>query len=93
MKTNSHDLAEEILLFLAKHGQKNQWEGEDGDWTSTDAAFLENIAIKLKNDESVVQGSSKSSWQSGGYAPYADKAGELWHDSIIAKLKANQYLV
>lgn len=78
------ELAKEIREFLAKHA--NRSASDEAEYSSPDASMLEAAAIALEHDLPIPD--VWSSWESGGYSPYTDKAGKRWHEEILSKLRS-----
>ncbi len=83
-------LISDIEEFLSKHGRKSPNEDdEDSTWSSPDALELEIFKERLKEGSDIKEiPFPRSSWESGGYTPYADDEAKEWHNAILATIKA-----
>ena len=90
----SHEeIAANIFRFLASHAKTaadfDPAFDQDADrYSSPDAALLhaaaERIAVGQMPDRVM------SSWESGGFTPYTDRAARAWHDNLVGLVNGLQ---
>lgn len=88
------ELAADISTFLAKHAGKRpdydpKWDGPEEQYTSPDASLLHAAAEQLARGEAPLP--VGSSWESGGFRPYADRAAASWHDRLVQAVNKRDY--
>lgn len=92
MAIDRNELSEEIMRFLDAHGLSSanydpEYDEPGDRYSSPDASELHGVAELLSMGERKPPRVPWSSWGSGGYGPYTDKAAREWHDSIMEKIK------
>lgn len=81
MSTKLKILSQDIATFLKAHAGKN----EDEEYTSPDAYEL--VAVQHQIEEGSRVKYPNSSWESGGFRPYSDKAAKAKFTDIMERIK------